>query len=209
MAGVSTRHWESLEKWSAIAFVMGGLLFLLNTILEGLGRYTTILGEPTFVNFLIYAVALILSLVGMLGFYRLLAERVPRLAQTAALVVGIAGIGFILLILWASITTILNRPDPPGALLILSLGAIVLGIILFTLASLRTHVPSPKVSLLLGTFVVAWILTLILGFVVFGGDAPDWLAVAINGVSAVVMLAIGNNIHGNVEMGGRTGSTTI
>lgn len=170
-------------------------MFLLNVVLEGFGRYTAILGEPTFLNAVIYIAGLLVALVGLLGFYPRLVIRTPRLARVSAAVVVVAGLGLAVLVVWASITTLLNQPMPPGVLLILSLVAVIVGFLLFTAASLLTGIPSRTVSLLLVAFVVTWVVGLALSFVAFGGQAPDWLAVALNGVSAVVMLAIGYDLR--------------
>lgn len=186
----TTIPWRRLETWSPVAFILAGALFLLNTVLEGLGRYTALVGEPTFLNAAIYLSALVGSLVGLLGFYRLLADRAPRLARLSAVVVAVAGLGLSVLLVWASITAVLNRPMPPVVLLVVALVTIVLGFILFTVTSLWTGVPSRTVSLLLGVFVVTWFGGLILGFLVFAGNAPDWLAVVLNGISSIVFLGI-------------------
>lgn len=199
----STHQWESLEQWRATPFLVAGGLFLLNTGYEGIGRYTT-LWDVGFLGALTYLSALIVSLVGLLGFYRQLADRSPRLAQVSAAVVVVAGGGLVVLLVWASITTLLNRPMPPGALLFLNLAAIVLGFLLFTVASLLTRLPSRTVSLLLLGFVAAWAAALVLALVVYSGNAPDWLAVILNGVSAVILLAIGYHLRTETEPTDRT-----
>lgn len=203
-----TAPWNRLGKWNVTAFIVTGLLFLLNTALEGIGRYTAMLGEPTFLNAAIYLSGLVIALVGLLGFYPGLIDRTPRLARVSAGVVAVAATGLTALLVWASLTALLNRPMPPGMLLLLSLVLIVLGFLLFTVASLRTGVPSRTVSLLLGAFVATWALGLILGFVVFAGNAPDWLAVVLNGVSGALMLGIGYDLSGGSGFSDREASST-
>jgi hypothetical protein len=192
--------WNTLENWRTAAFIVAGFLFLGNTIHEGLGRYTAIIGEPTFLNFVIYASALVISLVGLLGFYAQVAERVPRLARLSAGVVAVAWGAMLILILWATTSTVLNRPMPPTALLFVLIGAIVLGFVLFGVTSLLARTPSRLVGVLLLTFVAAWVVGLGVGLAAYSGDPPDWIPVFLNGASAVVLLAIGYDL--------RTGSTS-
>lgn len=182
--------WDSLEQWSETLFLVSGGLFLINAVHEVIGRYTGYL-EVEFLNAVIYLSALVISLVGLLGFYRQLSERTPRLARASAGVAVVAGTGLIVLLVWASITAVLNQPMPPGILLIVALAGMVLGFLLFTVASLRTHIPSRTVSRLLLGFVLAWVVALAGGFVAFGLDAPDWFAPSLNVVSSVFLLTIG------------------
>lgn len=193
--------WKSLESWRTAAFTVAAILFLGNTIHEGIGRYTTILGEPTFLNFVVYVSALVISLVGLLGFYPQLAERVPRLARLSAGVVAIAGGAMIVLLLWATASTVLNRSMPPGVLLFVLVGAIVLGFLLFGVASIRARSPSRLIGVLVLTFVASWILGLGLAGVFYGGDPPDWIPVFLNGASAVILLSIGYDLW--------TGTTSV
>lgn len=193
--------WNSLENWRTAAFVIAGVLFLGNTIHEGIARYTTMLGEPTFLNFVVYVSALVISLVGLLGFYPQLAERVPRLARLSAGVVAVAGGAMTVLLLWATATTVLNRSMPPGILLFVLIGASVLGFVLFGVASIRARSPSRLIGVLVLTFVASWTLGLGLAGVFYGGDPPDWIPVALNGASAVILLSIGYNL--------RTGATAV
>lgn len=190
MVRVNTSRWRRLERWSWRPFLVAGGLFLFNGVFEAIARYTGYL-EVGFWNFVIYASALVISVVGLLGFYRQLADGIPRLARASAVAGVVAGVGLVVLIGWASITRVLNQPMPPGILLLLTLAGIVLGFLLFTIGSLRTQIPSRTVSRLLLGFVLTWALALVGGFVVFGLDAPDWFAPAVNVASSVFLLAIG------------------
>lgn len=190
MVLVSTQRWESLEQRRASLFLGSGGLFFVNAVHEAIARYTGFF-EVDFLNAVIYLSALVISLVGLLGFYRQLATRTPRLARASAGVAVVAGVGMVALLVWASVTTMMNRPMPPGVVLIVALAGIVLAFLLFTVASVRTHTPSKPVSRLLLGFVLAWTVALVIGVVVFNLDAPDWFAPALNGVSAVLLVGIG------------------
>lgn len=196
--------WNSLENWRTAAFVVAGVLFLGNTIHEGIARYTTILGEPTFLNFVVYVSAMIISLVGLLGFYPQLAERVPRLARLSAGVVAVAGGAMTVLLLWATASTVLNRSMPPGVLPYVLIGAIVLGFVLFGVASIRARSPSRFIGVLVLTFVASWTLGLGLAGAIYGGDPPDWIPVFLNGASAVILLSIGYNLRTGATAGERS-----
>lgn len=204
MSTPSKFSWSSIEQWSTALFLVSGGLFLINAVHEVIARYTGYL-EVEFLNFLIYASALVITLLGLLGFYRQLADRSPRLAQVSAVAVLVAGIGLVVLTVWAGITTILEQPMPPGALLLLTLAGVVLAFLLFTAGILRTQTPSRTVSLLLLGFVLAWAVGLVGGFVAFGIDgAPEWFAPSLNGVSAVFLLAIGYVLRTSPETPNRT-----
>lgn len=185
-----TTRWRSLERLSPTLFLIAGGLFFLNTVHEGIARYTALF-EVGFLNAVVYQSALVGMLIGLLGLYPQLVDQTPRLARLSAVVAAVAGVSTVVLLFWASITQLLNQPLPPGALLIATVALIVLGVLLFCLASLRTMVPSRPVSLLLLVFVATWIGGIGAVFVVYGGDAPDWAPVFINGTSFVILLAIG------------------
>lgn len=190
--------WDSIEQLSARLFLVAGGLFLINAIHEVIERYMGYL-EFEF-NFVLFVSAFVITLVGLLGFYRQLADRTPRLARASAVVAVVAGAGLVVLLVWASITTVLNQPMPPGVLLILALAGVVLGILLFTAASLRTHIPSRTVSRLLLGFVLAWAVGIVGGIVAFGIDgAPDWFAPALGSMSSVLLLGIGYVLRTSTE----------
>lgn len=190
----ATTRWESVEKWSVTAFLVAGGLFLLNTVYEGIGRFTA-LWEVGFLGAVFYLSALVGMLIGLLGLYPRLADRTPKLARASAAVAAVAAVSTIALLLWASITQLLNQAFPPGILLFATVALIVLGVLLFCAATLRTGVPSRTVGALLLVFVVAWFGGLGAAIGVYGGNSPDWLAVFLNGASFVVLLAIGYHLR--------------
>lgn len=185
---VDAGWWSSLEAWSATLFLVASAVFLLNAVHEGIARYTA-LGGVGFLNAVAYLSALVVTLVGLLGFYPRMADRSPTLARASAVIAVVAAISTIALLLWASTTQLLNRPLPPGSFLIATVSLIVLGVLLFCIASLRTAVPSRTVGVLLLTFVAAWLGSL--GAIVASGSS-DLVAVSLNGVSFAILLAVGS-----------------
>lgn len=106
------------------------------------------MGTPGAVNPFLYISGVVAAIVGLLGLYPSLGRRTPRLARISAGLAVLAGIAISVLLVGFVTVTLLNQPDPPGALLILSILVAVLGFILFGIASVRTGVPSRTVGLL-------------------------------------------------------------
>lgn len=197
------RFWNVLEHWRATAFLVAGLLWLADTTLLGLELFTgiSILGTPGAVNPVLFISGTVAAIVGMLGLYPKLADRTPRLARTSAALVAVAGIAIFVTLVWFITVTLLNRPDPPGALLILSILVAALGFILFGIAAIRTDVPSRTVGVLVLGLPATIVGSVFLVFVVYGGDSPDWTSPVTGILMSVLLLAIGYNL--------RTDSTSV
>lgn len=190
---VSTQRWKSLEERRAMAFLVAGVLWLADTVLLGIELFTgvSILGTPGTVNPILYMSGLVAAIVGLLGFYPELAGRTPRLARISAVLVAVAGVAISVLLVWLVTVTLLGQPDPPGVLLILSLLVVVLGFILFGIASVQTGVPSRTVGFLVLAIPTTLFAGLVLGYVLYSGDSPDWTSPAIGVVMSLLLLAIG------------------
>jgi len=189
--------WASLETWSATAFLVGGLLWFLDTTLLGIELFggVSILGTPGPVNPILYISGTIAASVGLLGFYPELVERTPWTARVSGAIVAIAGAAISLLLIWFISVTILNQPDPPFALLILSILGIALGFVLFGIAGVRTGVPSRTVGFLLLAVVATIITWIALSLVVFGGSPPRWTSPLVGVVMSVLLLTIGYTLR--------------
>jgi len=189
--------WASLETRSSTAFLVGGLLWLLDTTLLGIELFAgvSILGTPGPLNPMLYISGTIAACVGLLGFYPELVNRVPRTARASGGVVATAGAAISLLLLWFISVTILNQPDPPFALLVLGILGVALGFVLFGIAGVRTGVPSRTVGSLLLAVVATIIGWIALGFVVYGGAPPEWTSPAVGVLMSLLLLAIGYTLH--------------
>jgi hypothetical protein len=170
-----TKRWDSFERWSATAFLTAGVLWLLDTVLLGIELFAgvSILGTPGPLNPVLYVSGVVAAIVGLLGLYPGLSGRMPRLARISAGLVVVAGAATVVLLVWFVTVTLLNRPDPPGVLLILSILVAALGLLLFGIAGVRTGVPSRAVGLLVLAIPVTLVGGLLLVYVGYGGDSPD------------------------------------
>lgn len=151
MASISKRLWNSLAQWRAIAFLVGGLMFIPKVIIEaadivrGVERFGTLarvfLGAGWTAAFL-----------GLLGFYPSLDEKSPWLTRVGAFfaviggitmtVMAITSLGYFTGILNGEITDVLMY-FIPGVF-----GGIVLGFGTFGIASLKTNIYSRSIGLL-------------------------------------------------------------
>jgi hypothetical protein len=174
-ATISSR-WEVLEQRSAVAFLVAGVFWLSDTVLLGLEMidiYTSGLLNGVFL-----IIALLTSMVGLLGFYPNLADKRPRLALTCAIIVAIAVGGLVIALIWQlGAMALTGVSTPPGFVIVSPL----LGFVLVGGASLRDAVPSRIIGVLLllnvGVLVVAAAMT---GWVQFG-------LVAVTGIIAVAI----------------------
>lgn len=186
--------WASLETWSATAFLVGGLLWLFDTTLLGIELFAgvSILGTPGPLNPVLYLSGTVAAIVGLLGFYPKLADRMPRLARVGGGIIALVGVAIPLLLMWFIAANILNQPDPPFALLILTILGVALGFVLFGIAGVRTGVPSRTVGFLLLTVVATIIGWIALGIVVYGGSPPAWTSPAVGVVMSGLLMTIGS-----------------
>ena len=185
-------RWTSLETKSSTAFLVGGLLWVLDTMLLGIELFAgvSILGTPGPVNPILYVSGTIVACIGLLGFYPELADRAPWTARVSAGVVAIAGTALSLLLVWFITANILNQPDPPGALLVLSMLGVALSFVLFGVAGVWTGVPSRMIGFLLLGVVATIIGGIVLVYVIFGGNSPDWTSPAIGAGVSVILLMV-------------------
>lgn len=195
------RMLESLERWKATAFLVGGLLMVVNAVFVAANVVTgaehfLLLGE-VFVG-----TAWIAALGGLLGLYPVLADRSRWLSRAGAVCAGIGVVVFALLaglsLFYYAAGTTLEAVDTsifiPGVLV-----GSVLGFILFSAASLRTDVHSRSFGLLL-LVPAALVVTNILRFIA-GYEAATLTLVVVIG-DALAMLAIGQMLRsGNALTG--------
>lgn len=189
--------WASLETGRSTAFLVGGLMWVLDTTLLGIELFAgvSILGTPGPLNPMLYISGTVAACVGLLGFYPELADRMPRTARASGAVVAGAGGLLSLSLLWFIAVTLLNRPDPPFALLVLGILGVALGFVLFGFAGIRTGVPSRTVGILLLSVVATIIGWLALGFIVYGGAPPAWTSPAVGTVMSLLLLGTGYTLR--------------
>lgn len=195
MVDVSTSLWGSLEKWSAAAFLVAGVLLLGYAVLSGIETVTEITFQTAFkVGY--GQVALLAPVVGLLGLYPRLNDRTPRLSLAGLVITLVAAVGLVVLLVWLIGTTFMmegypaipeDAPAWTAATLILVFLTLAVGFLLFGVASLRTTVFSRTVDFLLLVPTVMWI-GLIVGNVV--APSGPYLSVLAYTPMSVALVAI-------------------
>lgn len=183
----STVPWDSLEQWRSTAFLVAGGLVLGFVASNGVEAFTAV-QPPTWLSTLFVAPALVAASVGLLGFYPVLTERVPRLALASAAVVTAAGAAAIALFVVVTANGLIAGIQLPFLpIYFLTLLATILGFVLVGLGSLWTSVPSRTIGLLvLGPPAVNIIM-----IVTAPMNPPQWSTFLISAMWSGAVLAIG------------------
>lgn len=169
-------QWESLGRWSATAFIISGVFWLADTLLLGLELVD--IYAHGLLNGVFILAALLTTMLGLLGFYPRLADRVPRLALASAMVGAVAAGGLVVGFVWVLGTIALaGVSSPPSVFLLVAL--VALG--LFGVVSLWSDRPSRTVGFLLLAY---------LGFLVGAFLASNGLQFGLAGLVSVNAVAI-------------------
>lgn len=165
VASVMTQNdstvWESLERWSATAFLVAGVLFLASaavTVVDvavGAEQLRLQLGQAT------VGAGWFAGLVGLLGLYRRLADRNRWLVRVGAFFVALGLVGYAImtvgvLAIFAGVPESDLAPLEPVFLPLMLVGS-VLTFPLFGVALLRTEGQSRTVGVLLVTQTVVFV----------------------------------------------------
>lgn len=185
---------QSLERWSATAFLAAGAFFVGFVVRNGFIAFGDGFSEQlTAALYLVFIVpAELAAYVGLLGLYPRLADRVPRLAGAGAVLVGIAGVAILGFAGGVGSALLASGPPEPPAisqlLYLVTILTTVLGFGLFGVASLRARVPSRRLGYVIlvppATYVVMMTGTI-------AGYTPAWSTFALSATQAVAHLAIG------------------
>ena len=150
MAIIRTEWWESLEQWRAVAFLIGGVIFVADVAL--LGSHLASGTEPAMFGQVLVGTAWTASFIGLLGMYPSLSDRSRWLARIGAICAVIGGVtmAVMALTLLGYVTNALT--GSPSEVVPLFLPGIFIGIVLgfgsFSVVSLRTDIYSRSVGLL-------------------------------------------------------------
>lgn len=193
----STAVWSSLEKRRGQAFVVGGGLLLVNALIHGANAFGGLVTTPE-LRGLLFGAGFAVIFAGLLGLYPELADRSPRLARSAAVATAAALLlNAVNAVWWVGVLLAPSLPMPGELvpLVVLTSGSMLLGFILFGVASTRTGVPSSAVGwLVLLTPVVAVVGLLLRGFVFV--DLPQYSGgVIVLGATSLAVLATGYVLH--------------
>lgn len=189
--------WNRLEEHSSTAFIVVGGLWFIDTVLLAFERFLgiSILGTTGPVNGVLIVFAVLVSIIGLLGFYPRLVDRVPRLAFASVAVSVLTAIGFGVILVWAvSASLVPAVPSLPDIIFMLFVVALLLTFLLFDVAILWAAIPSR----LIGSLLFAAVLTLagdIVGFAIYQGNAPEWEAPVVGAILTAVTLAIGYRLR--------------
>lgn len=198
--------WELLEERSATAFLVAGGLWAIDTGVNLLELFAGT-SVPGAVFFVFILSSLLITVVGVLGFYRGLADRGSRLGLAGAVLLGVAGTTVVVVLAWGIAASLLGRPLPPGSLGAVIVLLLVLGLFLFGVASVRADTPSRIAGLLVLALVATWLIWLA-GVAGFLGANPEWSSAAFGVVLSAVTLAIGYHLRTGGAPTGRAEPTS-
>lgn len=190
MVLVDKRRWESLEKWRATAFLIGGAIFVADVAL--VASHVAAGTEPGAFGQALVGTAWTASFIGLLGMYPSLASRSRWLARIGAVfaviggitmaVMALASLGYSTGILGGALSDVIMF-FLPGIFL-----GIVLGFGLVGVAALRTDIYDWSVGLLFLLLVLTFLFNLSSGIAGFG-TLTTVLGVVV--VLAVTKLSLG------------------
>lgn len=151
MLVISTHWWRELEQWQGTAFLIGGAIFLVDTVL--LIVHMSSGTEPAAFGQALVGASWTAAFIGLLGFYPSLANQTRWLARTGAVFAVIGGITMAAMsgTMLGHATGVLNGGSSDVAMYFLP--GVFLGVVFgfgsFGLASLRSGIFARSVSLLL------------------------------------------------------------
>lgn len=165
MATTDRNPWTSVERWSPRTFLIAGLFWLVYAGLNGIEGITDLL-TPSALDVTVSGLALLLGAVSLLGLYPRLRSHAPRISMIGVGCIVVSAASTLALLVWLFGTTLLTAgvpaipEDAPGwtvAAFFSALLPLILGFLLFGVASLRTSALSRRVGLLLIVPAVMWI----------------------------------------------------
>lgn len=146
----SSRWWQSLEQWRAIAFLLGGIVFGVDTAL--VASHLAAGTEPGPFGQGLVGAAWTASFIGLLGMYPSLIDRNGWLVRTAAVCATIGGLTMAVMSLASFGYAAGVLPGALSNLVMYFLPGVFIGIVLgfglFGVATLRTETYVRSVSLL-------------------------------------------------------------
>lgn len=190
----STGRWQSLERRSATAFLVAGVLFLIGAAINSIAVFNE--GYDTAaVSSLLLLIGLVAAFIGAIGLYPQLRKRTPQLAGLSLAVVVLSTVGVGVVLVWgtANVAGVAAEPAPPVVLTTLVLMTLAFALVGATVLQTGAY-PRP-----VGQLLVAEALALILVFAVpvflYQGDAPRWFGPVIEAIQGLFILGIGNTLR--------------
>ena len=195
MASASKIPWRDLEQWSATAFLGAGVLWLGDASLLGLEHLQ--IYTHGILNGVLISGAMLVTVIGLLGFVPKFSDERPFLATVNALIGGVAVITMGATVVWTSGAILLaGVSTPPGITAVPTLGAFTW----FGVAGIWTDTPSRSVGILLSALAAPWIgifVVTFLGAPTWVASPPSWGIAVVVGMFAVLSIAIGYIVRTN------------
>lgn len=187
----------AFERWSPVAFIVGGI-GLLGTTVVGSLDVATVLQSPQWLAMGPLLIGLWFVFVGLVGFYPQVAERSPRLSLGGVWTGGIAWAAWSVTMLAAitvDITSERTFADPGSWGPPLLAGAFILALLSFLsygIASTLSESPSRTLGLLLLTPVALFLgQAVLLISKIVTGEVIAMLQLGLGGITAIVLIAVG------------------
>lgn len=192
MVGGTSTHWDAVEQWSPTLFLIGGALLVGHAVVQGIKAFTDLAPPPD----VFVTTGHLVALVGLVGLYPVLVDRMPTVARAAVAVTAIPLAGWVVmtgaqLLTVAGIVSSLTDPLP-GSLLMLVPVSTILTYGLFGVATLRVGEGSRTVGLLV-LAPAALIVVLLVDSAITGVSPLDGFLVG-SGL-ALSMLAVGYRLR--------------
>lgn len=212
---VGMRHesmmpWGVLGRWRGRALALAGGLFLASPVAKAMIRLTP--GSPSewLVAVLVFT-GLLAALVGLLGFYPRLTERVPRHAVAGLVSTVFAAVVTVCVSIWVLAATVLpalssvTLSTPPRAVFLVFVAALGVAFAVVGAASLRVSTIPRRVGFLLLLLAVPW------GFLLVSGSSlPTWALLSTYGVIPVGLFATAYTVQAESTMvGSEVGSADV
>lgn len=203
MSTNSTQWWHSLERWRATAFLLGGVIFVVDTALVAMHLVQGT--EPAAFGQALVGASWTAAFFGLLGFYPSLVDRSRWPARIAAVFAVIGGLAMaaMAVTMFGHASGVLS--GTPRGLVKYFLPPVFLGIVLgfglFGVVSLRTDVYSRRVGLLFLLLPVTFLFNLGTGIAGFN-PLPKILGVV--AVLSLTMLSIGYLLRTGGALADRT-----
>jgi hypothetical protein len=183
--------WKRLARWSASSFMFGGALVLVALLL--ILVYQAGIERVFFAIAALFLVGVAAIVLGMFVLVPLLSASAPKLTRAGAGVVGVFSALTVLALMLIAVLSLLRAvwaglPEPPafGVATPPLFGAIVLGHLIFGIASWRTGVPSRRFGILLVAVAALWVLGFVVGLREATVDVWDFLPLAGAAVGTIV-----------------------
>lgn len=197
MTGVSARIARWTSKWTGTVFLIGGVLWFVDTVSLIFNRFLGGSELTRAVEGVGFLAALIAMVVGVIGFHGLLSERTPRLARA-----GVFGIALAVVGIFASIALTLVpvvSMSLVDGLFIVSIIPFLGGFLSFGVGSVRTATPTRSIGVLLLAATAIFLMWVVLNAVT-GADPPNWAIVTLAGVTTLVTLVLGVQLRQHVNI---------